>query len=99
MFTGLSVGKRQALADMQDTPVAVDDEHLPPEDTTTDNLDLDSLSQRTKGNTAFFEQLCETLHPLCVYQFHLSHQPSQLLTQSISLVQDINATSGYGDSA
>ena len=67
MSTGLDSSERQALANTQDTPIAFDDDNSLPQDAATDNINFDSLPQHTKGDTVFFEEICETLHPLCVY--------------------------------
>ena len=67
MSTGLDSSERQALANTQDTSITFDDDDLLPQDAATEDIDFDSLRQRTKGDTAFFEEICETLHPLCVY--------------------------------
>ena len=64
MFTGLDPGEKQALADLQDIPDVVGDADSPSQDTVTDDIDPDSLRQRTNGDNAFFEELCESLQPL-----------------------------------
>lgn len=67
MFTGLDPSERQAIADLQDVPVG--DMDLPSEGAIADDVDLDSLQERTNGDKAFFEELRETLQPLCVHRF------------------------------
>ena len=63
MFKGLNPSDRQAIADLQDIPVGDTDS---PQDAVVDDVDLDSLRQRTDGDKAFFEELRETLQPLYV---------------------------------
>ena len=64
MFKGLNPSDRQAIADLQDVPVG--DTDPPSQDAVADDVDLDSLQQRTGGDKAFFEELRETLQPLCM---------------------------------
>ena len=64
MCEGLNPSDRQAIADLQDIPV--DDADFPSQDAVADDVDLDSLRQRTDGDKAFFEELHETLQPLYV---------------------------------
>jgi hypothetical protein len=47
-------------------PSVAGDVDLPSQDAATDDMDLDSLRKRTGGDKAFFEELCDTLKPLCV---------------------------------
>jgi hypothetical protein len=65
-LSGLNAGERQALADLQDMPGVASNVDLPSQDATTDDIDLESLRQCTGGDKAFFQELCETLQPLCV---------------------------------
>lgn len=70
MFIGLDPSERQAIADLQDIPVG--DIDSPSQGAMADDVDLDSLRQRTDGDNAFFEELRETLQPLYVCWHTLS---------------------------
>ena len=67
MLAGLNPGERQAIADLQGDPSAVaGDTYESLQGATVDDMDLDLLQQRTNGDTAFFEEIRETLQPLYV---------------------------------
>ena len=74
----------------------VDGADLHSQDAPTDDMDLESLQQHTNGDEAFFEEVCETLQPLCVHPSILI-LPTYTHVQPFILVQDFDVMGGCGN--